>query len=238
MILLTCDNCDKSLRLRDELAGKRIKCPDCGESLVVPRPGGKSPAVKPAASITPPPKAAKTKKPPVADDEDDDDRPRRKAKKGDAPGKPSALFFIVGLILAIAGLAASAACIYISVTTSRDVVGQKEHDRRTKAETREAFEKEVKKAEEWRAADQKIADKEELDRMASEIERLNGEIDEAQSTASRYTMLAVLSGVVFLIGVGLRGYHHIAMKSWMAEYHGVGKKRRGRHDDEDDEDEE
>jgi hypothetical protein len=38
MIPATCDNCDKSLRHRDEVAGKRIKCPHCGAAIAVPPP--------------------------------------------------------------------------------------------------------------------------------------------------------------------------------------------------------
>ena len=36
MIPLTCNHCDKKLRLRDEIAGRRIKCPGCGGTLTVP----------------------------------------------------------------------------------------------------------------------------------------------------------------------------------------------------------
>lgn len=37
-----CENCDKKLKVKDELAGKRIKCPDCGSPTGVP--AAKSPA--------------------------------------------------------------------------------------------------------------------------------------------------------------------------------------------------
>ena len=33
-----CENCDKKLKVKDELAGKRIKCPDCGSPTAVPAP--------------------------------------------------------------------------------------------------------------------------------------------------------------------------------------------------------
>lgn len=53
--------CGKGLSVKDELAGKRIKCPGCGEALPVPRPKD-APAKKPAPV-----------KKRVADDDDDDD---------------------------------------------------------------------------------------------------------------------------------------------------------------------
>ena len=33
---VTC-SCGKRFRVRDELAGKKVKCPECGESISVPR---------------------------------------------------------------------------------------------------------------------------------------------------------------------------------------------------------
>jgi hypothetical protein len=36
-IALTCD-CGRSLRLKDELAGRKIRCPSCNDSLTVPTP--------------------------------------------------------------------------------------------------------------------------------------------------------------------------------------------------------
>ena len=36
-IQIVCDHCDRNLRLRDELAGKKIRCPDCQAILAVQR---------------------------------------------------------------------------------------------------------------------------------------------------------------------------------------------------------
>ena len=41
-----CPGCDKNLKAKDELAGKRIKCPGCGQVLVAP-------AAKPASQLAP-----------------------------------------------------------------------------------------------------------------------------------------------------------------------------------------
>ena len=38
-IRATC-TCGKSVQAKDELAGKRVKCPGCGQPLVIPMPGG------------------------------------------------------------------------------------------------------------------------------------------------------------------------------------------------------
>ena len=47
MITVQCGACFRSYNLKDELAGKRIKCKDCGEIMRVPRPG-EEPAVEEA----------------------------------------------------------------------------------------------------------------------------------------------------------------------------------------------
>jgi hypothetical protein len=51
-ILLTCE-CGKQLRVRDENAGRRFKCPACGHVLVAP-PGGGEAAVQAAPAAGPP----------------------------------------------------------------------------------------------------------------------------------------------------------------------------------------
>jgi len=38
MIAFSCAHCDKALRVKDELAGKRAKCPACGKPITVPNP--------------------------------------------------------------------------------------------------------------------------------------------------------------------------------------------------------
>jgi serine/threonine protein kinase/phage FluMu protein Com len=38
MIALTCSHCDKNLKVKDELAGKRVRCPQCKQALEVPLP--------------------------------------------------------------------------------------------------------------------------------------------------------------------------------------------------------
>jgi len=67
-ISLTCE-CGKKLAVKDELAGKRVKCPGCGDLLTVPSLSEKEPVKRPATA--------------AADDEEDQDeeRPLKKKKK-------------------------------------------------------------------------------------------------------------------------------------------------------------
>ena len=85
-------------------------------------------------------------------------------------------------------------------------------------------------------ADEKLSGAEEY--IAVEIERLEAEIDEIQrSEVTRYTLFAVLCGVVFIVGFGIRGYYHVATKRWHAATHGTSKKKKRRDDDDDEGDE-
>ena len=71
-------NCGKKFNAKDELAGKRVKCPGCGEPIAIPspaaaataktpaaagqsKPGAAGPAARPAASPTAKPQATKPK---------------------------------------------------------------------------------------------------------------------------------------------------------------------------------
>jgi hypothetical protein len=36
MIAFTCPSCCKELKAKDELAGKKVKCPGCGKAAAVP----------------------------------------------------------------------------------------------------------------------------------------------------------------------------------------------------------
>ncbi len=36
MLLCQCEHCDKRFQVNDELAGKRIRCPQCRQAIAVP----------------------------------------------------------------------------------------------------------------------------------------------------------------------------------------------------------
>jgi hypothetical protein len=91
-------NCGKTLRVPDEHAGRRAKCPACNAVVGVPGPEPVLEVVEPLKPATPPPgapaKAQPVGRPKAEDDEydgtvygvakedrDDDDKPRAKGPK-------------------------------------------------------------------------------------------------------------------------------------------------------------
>jgi len=66
-ISATCDSCKESFRARDELAGKRVKCPKCKSPMAIPQATSK-PARKPKPAATKPKSKPKPKPKPVAMD--------------------------------------------------------------------------------------------------------------------------------------------------------------------------
>lgn len=75
-ITLTCPSCERALKVKDELAGRKIKCPQCGAVITVIAKGANS-----EARIT----AKKPQPAPPARDEDDEpgeeERPKKKKRK-------------------------------------------------------------------------------------------------------------------------------------------------------------
>ncbi len=80
----SCPECDRSLKVKDEIAGKKIKCPGCAAVIGVPEPRARVSAVKPKPSrdngaVTAGNKpAARSANARDDDDDDDDDLPARK----------------------------------------------------------------------------------------------------------------------------------------------------------------
>ncbi|MBY0228146.1 MAG: hypothetical protein K2W96_02580 [Gemmataceae bacterium] len=131
-IEFSCPECDRSLKVKDELAGRRVKCPGCQSALTVPAeeedeapPPKKKPAVKPAPSRRPkdddeederPRKASKRRD--EEDEEEEDERPRkrrrdkdeeeddrpRKKKKAAAKSSLPLILAIVGGVVLLAGI--------------------------------------------------------------------------------------------------------------------------------------
>ena len=60
-ISVTCENCGKALKVKDEWAGKRAKCPQCGNTFTVPAHTGVAMAVGPAVTRFDPNAAASAK---------------------------------------------------------------------------------------------------------------------------------------------------------------------------------
>ena len=50
----TCPHCEKVLNVKDEYAGRKAKCPGCGESIVIEAPAEAEPANEPEAAAPAP----------------------------------------------------------------------------------------------------------------------------------------------------------------------------------------
>jgi hypothetical protein len=74
-IEFTCGDCDRPIRVKDELAGKRIKCPGCSEVLTVPEEDAPPPQKKSAGLRASAGPASRRR-------EDDDDAPPRRPTRG------------------------------------------------------------------------------------------------------------------------------------------------------------
>ena len=239
MITHSCPKCEKQLRLRDDLAGKKIKCPECGKVLTVPEPDGEEAAVRKAPSPKKRPRdeeddaPRKKKRPREEDDEvpdeDDEDRPSKKKKKSDGPAKPSILLMIAGMVLAIGGLIAMSAFIVLAKRANDDYESRESGISTLKVD--------ADRADKF-GANPNIGEaaKKQFEEQRRKYAAERDEIDNVvRPRIQRNIIIAVLFGVIFLIGVGVRGYHHFAMNRWHKEHHGVGKKKR-RRDEEDEED--
>ena len=66
MIQFHCAKCGKRLMVKDESAGKRAKCPGCGEVMLVPGAKSAAPAGPAARPAAPPPKAPAPRPQPAA----------------------------------------------------------------------------------------------------------------------------------------------------------------------------
>jgi hypothetical protein len=69
---IVCPECKKSFKGRDDLAGKRIRCPSCGSSFVVPAPTEEDAA---AAVLMAADAGPSSPKPPVDEDEEENPNP-------------------------------------------------------------------------------------------------------------------------------------------------------------------
>lgn len=92
-IALTCSECEHDMKVKDELAGRRIKCPECGQVLAVPE-GAKRVSAVAAAPAT----SANAR-----DADEQDDRPRKKKKKKKKSNKGLFIGLGVGGVLLAVG---------------------------------------------------------------------------------------------------------------------------------------
>jgi predicted Zn finger-like uncharacterized protein len=84
-IILNCPQCQRQLRVTEELQGRPVKCPACGLTFTVP-PGSAEPEpvldVRDAAGFPPQGQAPLPREQGLIEDYDEEHRPRRRARDG------------------------------------------------------------------------------------------------------------------------------------------------------------
>ncbi|MFO0970536.1 MAG: hypothetical protein U0793_33750, partial [Gemmataceae bacterium] len=93
-ISVKCQDCGKAFKVKDEAAGKRMKCPGCGSILAIPKADEEAiqeaaPPPKPAAAVRKGPAPPPRRPAPEKEDEDDEaPAPRHKARAAEAEDEP------------------------------------------------------------------------------------------------------------------------------------------------------
>src|SRR5262249_6581835 len=88
-VAFSCPECGKQLNVRDDLAGKRIKCPGCGAVVSVPDSDGPPPSARVKAGRSEAASARKlVTKPQRSRDEDEDDDESSDRKSGTKGRRP------------------------------------------------------------------------------------------------------------------------------------------------------
>lgn len=99
-ISLSCPSCDRGLKVKDELAGRKIRCPKCSKVITVPA-DEEEPVAKSRLSEDederPRPKQAVRQR--DEDEEEEDERPRKKKKKK-KKGPGLVRYVVGGVVLA------------------------------------------------------------------------------------------------------------------------------------------
>src|SRR5437773_491233 len=84
-IRFSCE-CGKQLAVKDENAGKRVRCPDCGEIQTVPESGPVEAGLRTGKPKQRPVRAAEEDEEDRDEREEDEDRPRKRKKKSSRSG--------------------------------------------------------------------------------------------------------------------------------------------------------
>jgi predicted Zn finger-like uncharacterized protein len=106
--IVNCPQCDRKLRVPDELLGKKVKCPTCGNTFnaeveeLSPAPPP-APRPEPRSPLGPPPGARRPRE--YDEDDEDDEEDQRKAALGrprrrrrDARPHRGALILVLGIL--------------------------------------------------------------------------------------------------------------------------------------------
>ena len=119
-IRTVCSSCDKNLRIRDELIGKKVKCPACG-NIFLAEAVDEATAVTAEDSGSEPRKSARddeslrpmAKKAPPPGDEEDEEREERPARPGKRKKKAALNGMWIGIAASIVLLVVAIGCYFL-----------------------------------------------------------------------------------------------------------------------------
>jgi hypothetical protein len=257
MIPIACDACSKSIRVKDELAGRWIKCPGCGSMMLVPKPKPAS-APKPAQFVVEvvEEEEEKPRRRPRHDEEDepprrkrrdeeedderprrkrrdeeeadeDDDRPRRRGRDGEEPPGKPSVVLLL-IGLAVGFAGLLTMCLFIWLGWE---AGKRVEDVEFYIGPKRTAVQVNEKLAKERGGPLPAHVVKERERLDAEEEKIESE----KSSRLRNYLLAGVFGVVFLVGIGVREYHSFLVRRWRRERDiGGGRKKKRRRDEEDD----
>lgn len=138
---ITCSNCQKNLKVKEELAGKKVRCPECSAAISVP---AKSAAAEDDFSEDLDEAASPRRKRRVVKDEDEFEdmpvlKPRasKSSKKKSSKGKSSGMrWLLIGGKCALGAVAL--VLITVVIRTGVELIGLSNQDRRSKESQAEA----------------------------------------------------------------------------------------------------
>ena len=88
MLTFACSRCPQKLQVKDELAGKQVKCPKCGQLVIVPADRAASVSQSASQSV-PAPVASSSTSPPASPDVTHSSANPLEATSGGAPAVPA-----------------------------------------------------------------------------------------------------------------------------------------------------
>ncbi len=94
-IAFSCPSCEHRLKVKDELAGRKVKCPGCGGGVLVPAVENEEEVAAPARPARP---SRQTREAP----DEEEDRPRKKKKKKKKDNKLLVIGLAAGGVLLVA----------------------------------------------------------------------------------------------------------------------------------------
>jgi hypothetical protein len=107
-----CPTCSRKLRIPDELLGKKVKCPQCGNAFLARAPAAPAEEMGEEEAPAPPPKAAaaparRPAAPPPAEDEEEPEEeapaPRRRGGNGGLKPHRGVVILIMGILSIVIG---------------------------------------------------------------------------------------------------------------------------------------